>query len=249
MDAIKVIVETLRLINSLRNIQNDILWNEDECQRLLDRIQGLSGPLERIQKKCEDDEKLPEDNKVELEKQLQNMLRTVKKSKKFVAQFQRKKTMTGRIYRFLMRKDIGADFESLHTELVQHVADLTLGMATRTDQNVEEAVVEIQKKAEKAANGTRSLQISGDKSPSKSKRRFFSRYGFRWPRWTIKSKDEKSKVEKKKGATTEKVKENKDWCCGCLRWCCGGNGTEKTTKGDPKAKGGKKKAAKTKNQC
>ena len=119
MDLVSTTISAIGAINTLVAVYNEVMYNREQCARLVERIEGLRSPLNTIKNKNPPD--------AGQHKLLQNILATVQKAVEFVGQFQKKnKSILRGALEVFKRKDYSVEFKVLHEEVTQHVGDLQL---------------------------------------------------------------------------------------------------------------------------
>ena len=160
MDILSLVLNAIKGINELAKMREDVVWNKEQCKRLLQRIDGLKTPLEMLK-----DKKHPDAGQQE---RLVSVVSTIERATAFVRDFTQKKS----IFKWLKRKDYKDEFKSFHEEVSQHVGDLTLGEtvsisisqtaienAEKADEDhLEELLEGMEGMAEQLANMTDQLQ-------------------------------------------------------------------------------------------
>ena len=53
MDVISLTLKAIKGINDLMKAWDEVVWNKEQCKRLLERLQALSSPLEKIKTKAD----------------------------------------------------------------------------------------------------------------------------------------------------------------------------------------------------
>jgi hypothetical protein len=213
MDVVSLALQAITVINTLMEMREEVVWNKDECKRLLNRIDGLLSPIEKIKNR------IPPD--VGQQQLLENIVVTIERASEFVQEFRHKKS----IYKWLKRKNYKDDFKSFHEQVSQHVSDLNLGETAHIGEelhiafeNVAGNVLHIEPTTKKQKKiKLFKLFMSRHQTTKTTQRRgatcLWCCCGPMGCRTVLKVKH-KSKVEKKK---------NKDsWCRWCW-WCFAGN--------------------------
>ena len=134
MDVITLSSMALNAIVALINMRDEFVWNKEQCERLVSRIDGLKSPIEKIKNK-----ESPDEGHQQL---LDNIISTIKNATDFMIQFREKRA----IFQILRRKDYKEDFKTFHEEVSQHVGDLNLSETVIVGEELQAAI----KSAEKA---------------------------------------------------------------------------------------------------
>ena len=113
MEIITLTLKAIQGINDLLKAREEVVWNKEQCKRLLERLQALISPLEKIKTKADPSQ----------QPLVTNIVQTIARASEFVQEFRQKKS----IFKWLKRKDYKDDFQSLHEQVSQHVNDLNLG--------------------------------------------------------------------------------------------------------------------------
>lgn len=132
MEIITLTLKAIQGINDLLKAREEVVWNKEQCKRLLERLQALISPLEKIKAKADPSQ----------QPLVANIVQTIERASEFVQEFRQKKS----IFKWLKRKDYKDDFQSLHEQVSQHVNDLNLGETVLIGEELHIAI----KNAEKA---------------------------------------------------------------------------------------------------
>ena len=112
MEIITLTLKAIKGINDLVKAKDEVVWNKEQCKRLLERLEALISPLEKIKTKADPSQR----------QLVTNIAVTIERALEFVHEFRHKKS----IFKWLKRKDYKDDFKSLHEQVSQHVMDLNL---------------------------------------------------------------------------------------------------------------------------
>ena len=132
MEIITLTLKAIHGINDLLKAREEVVWNKEQCKRLLERLQALISPLEKIKTKADPSQ----------QPLVTTIVQTIERASEFVQEFRQKKS----IFKWLKRKDYKDDFQSLHEQVSQHVNDLNLGETVLIGEELHIAI----KNAEKA---------------------------------------------------------------------------------------------------
>ena len=133
MDVVSLALQAITVINTLMEMREEVVWNKEQCKRLLNRIDGLLSPIEKIKNKTPPD--------VGQQQLLENILSTIESATAFVQEFRHKKS----IFKVLKRNDYKDEFKSLHEQVSQHVMDLNLGETALIGEELHTAIENAEK--------------------------------------------------------------------------------------------------------